>query len=70
MGMHDLTGFHRNLLFVISGFDEPHGLAVKDEIEDYYEGEIDDRTNSYTVTQQGERELEARQKWEEEYASS
>jgi hypothetical protein len=68
--MHDFTGFHRNLLFVISGFDEPHGLTVKDEIEDYYEGEIDDRTNSDTVTQQGERELEARQKWEEEYASS
>jgi hypothetical protein len=55
---------------VISGFDEPHGLAVKDEIEDYYEGEIDDRINSYTVTQQGEREREARQKWKEEHASS
>lgn len=55
---------------MISGFDEPHGLAVKDEREDYYEGKIDDRINSYTVTQQGERELEARQKWEEEYASS
>ncbi|MGZ0748685.1 PadR family transcriptional regulator [Haloparvum sp. AD34] len=68
--MHDLTGFHRNLLFVIFGFEEPHGLAVKDEIEDYYQAENDGRTNSYTVTQQGERELEARLKWEEEYASS
>lgn len=38
--MYDLTGFQRDLLIVISGLDEPHGLAVKEELEDYYEGEV------------------------------
>ncbi|WP_394347183.1 hypothetical protein [Halobacterium salinarum] len=31
--MHDLTGFQRDLLYAIAGLDEPHGLAVKDELE-------------------------------------
>ncbi len=26
--MYDLTGFQRDLLYVIAGLDEPHGLAV------------------------------------------
>ncbi|MFC4451637.1 PadR family transcriptional regulator [Halorussus aquaticus] len=38
--MHDLTGFQRDLLYVIAGKDEPHGLAIKDELESYYEKEI------------------------------
>ena len=38
--MYDLTGFRRDLLFVIEGLDEPHGLAIKNELEDYYEKEI------------------------------
>lgn len=38
--MHDLTGFQRDLLVVISGLNEPHGLAIKDELEDYYETEV------------------------------
>jgi DNA-binding PadR family transcriptional regulator len=38
--MHDLTGFQRDLLVVIAGLDEPHGLAVKEELEDYYESEV------------------------------
>ena len=38
--MHDLTGFQRDLLYVIAGKDEPHGLAIKEELEDYYEKEI------------------------------
>ena len=38
--MHDLTGFQRDLLYVIAGLNEPHGLALKDEPEDYYEKEI------------------------------
>lgn len=38
--MYDLTGFQRDLLYVIAGSDEPHGLAIKDELEDYYEKEI------------------------------
>jgi DNA-binding PadR family transcriptional regulator len=38
--MHDLTGFQRDLLVVISGLEEPHGLAIKEELEDYYESEV------------------------------
>jgi DNA-binding PadR family transcriptional regulator len=88
--MHDLTGFQRDLLYVIAGLDEPHGLAIKEELEDYYEtevhhgrlypnldtlvekglvekGQIDRRTNSYTLTSRGRREIEARREWEAEY---
>ena len=38
--MYDLTGFQRDLLYVTAGQNEPHGLAIKDELEDYYETEI------------------------------
>ena len=38
--MYDLTGFQRDLLYVAVGKDEPHGLALKDELEQYYETEI------------------------------
>ena len=88
--MHDLTGFQRDLLYVIAGLDEPHGLAIKEELEDYYEkeihhgrlypnldtlvekslvekGEKDRRTNVYTLTRRGRREIEARREWEHQY---
>jgi len=88
--MHDLTGFQRDLLYVVAGLEEPHGLAIKDELEQYYEsevhhgrlypnldtlvekglvekGQIDRRTNSYTLTSRGRREIEARREWESEY---
>ncbi|UHQ96140.1 PadR family transcriptional regulator [Natrinema halophilum] len=90
--MYDLTGFQRDLLYVIAGQDEPHGLAIKEELENYYEkdiqhgrlypnldeivdkglvekGELDRRTNYYTVTARGRRELEARREWEDQYVS-
>jgi len=38
--MYDLTGFQRDLLYVIAGKDQPHGLAIKDDLEEYYETEI------------------------------
>ncbi|WP_101297140.1 PadR family transcriptional regulator [Halegenticoccus soli] len=38
--MYDLTGFQRDLIYVIAGLDDPHGLAIKDELEEYYEKEI------------------------------
>lgn len=38
--MHDLTGFQRDLLVVIAGLEEPHGLAIKEELEGYYEIEV------------------------------
>lgn len=88
--MHDLTGFQRDLLTVIAGKSEPHGLKIKAELEEYYEteinhgrlypnldtlvnkglvekGELDQRTNSYSLTRRGGRELEARREWEEQY---
>lgn len=88
--MYDLTGFQRDLLYVVAGLDDPHGLAVKDELEDYYEkeihhgrlypnldtlvekglvekGERDRRTNYYTMTRRGKREITARDEWEKQY---
>jgi PadR family transcriptional regulator PadR len=38
--MYDLTGFQRDLLYVAAGKDEPKGLALKDELEQYYESQI------------------------------
>lgn len=38
--MYDLTGFQRDLLYIIAGSEEPHGLAIKAELDDYYETEI------------------------------
>ena len=38
--MYDLTAFQRDLLYVICGLDRPHGLLVKEELESYYDGEI------------------------------
>ena len=88
--MYDLTGFQRDLLYVAAGLQEPHGLAIKDELENYYESEIhhgrlypnldtlvekgllekgtkDRRTNFYTVTRRGKREIEDRRSWEDQY---
>ena len=88
--MYDLTGFQRDLLFVIDGLDHPHGLAIKEELESYYEKEIhhgrlypnldtvvdkglvekgqqDRRTNYYTITARGNRELRDRRDWERQY---
>jgi DNA-binding PadR family transcriptional regulator len=87
--MYDLTAFQRDLLYAIGGLDEPHGLAIKDVLEQYYEkdihhgrlypnlddlvekglvekGKIDDRTNSYTLTRRGRRELDDRRSWEKD----
>ncbi|ERH09286.1 MAG: transcriptional regulator, PadR family [halophilic archaeon J07HX64] len=75
---------------MIAGKDRPHGLAIKDELEGYYEteihhgrlypnldtlvekglvekGELDRRTNYYSLTRRGNREIEARRDWEGEY---
>jgi len=88
--MYDLTGFQRDLLYVIAGADEPHGLAITEDLEEYYEkeihhgrlypnldtlvdkglvekGELDRRTNFYSLTRRGSREIDARREWEEAY---
>jgi DNA-binding PadR family transcriptional regulator len=33
-------------------------------------GQIDDRTNSYSLTERGRRELEARRQWEDRYVDT
>lgn len=38
--MLDLTGFQRDIVYIVAGLNDPHGLAVKDELEKYYESEI------------------------------
>lgn len=38
--MFELTGFQRDLLYVIAGLDDPHGLAIKEELEEYYAKEV------------------------------
>ncbi|MFC4540494.1 PadR family transcriptional regulator [Halosolutus amylolyticus] len=38
--MYDLTGFQRDLLYVITGADQPSGQDVKDEVETYYNAGI------------------------------
>jgi DNA-binding PadR family transcriptional regulator len=38
--IYDLTGFQRDLLYVVAGLDELHGLAIEQELEQYYEREI------------------------------
>ena len=91
--MDDLTGFQRDLLVVAAGLDEPNGLDIKSELEQYYTSEInhgrlypnlntlvekglvekgqkDERTNQYVVTDRGERELDARRSWEDDYVEA
>jgi len=88
--MNELTGFQRDILYVIAGKDDPHGLAIKEALEDYYETEIhhgrlypnldtlveeglvnkgmmDKRTNSYTLTEEGENSIEERLEWESQH---
>lgn len=38
--MYDLTGFRRDCLYVIAGLGEPKGLAIKRELDEYYESDI------------------------------
>lgn len=38
--MDDLTEFQRDLLYAVAGLDEPSGLEVRDELDDYYTKEI------------------------------
>ena len=38
--MDDLTGFQRDLLYVIVDADHPSGQDIKDEVETYYSSEI------------------------------
>ncbi len=91
--MYDLTGFQRDLLYVLAGLEEAKGLAVKTELDEYYgasinhgrlypnldalvekglveKGRKDDRTNAYSLTRRGRREIEARRTWESRYVEA
>lgn len=37
--MYDMTAFQRDLLYVIAGLEEPHGLEIKRELGRYYGGD-------------------------------
>lgn len=88
--MYDLTGFQRDLLYVVAGYQDPNGLGIKRALESYYEEEIHHsrlypnldtlaakglvekgmksrRSNFYALTQRGEREISARQEWEQKH---
>ena len=91
--MNDLIAFQRDILYIIAGSENPHGLAILDELAEYYNTEIqhgrlypnldtlvekglvqkeqeDGRTNSYSLTRRGRRELKARREWEDNYLTS
>ena len=91
--MNDLTGLQRDLLYIIARLGNPHGLAIRDELGEYYNKEIqhghlypnldtlvdkglvekeekDGRTNSYSLTGPGRRELNARREWEDNYVTT
>lgn len=38
--MYDLTGFQRDVLYIIAGLDDPNGLTIKHELEKYYDTTI------------------------------
>jgi len=38
--MQDLSGFQRDLLYTIAGYDRPNGLTIKAELESYYDAEV------------------------------
>lgn len=38
--MEDLTAFQRDILHVTAGQEEPHGLAIKDTLDDYYDQNV------------------------------
>jgi len=84
--LHDLTAFQRDTLTVVAKGDGLKGLAVKAELEDLYDQEVnhgrlypnldalvqkglvskaerDKRTNEYSVTARGRRELSGHIRW-------
>jgi DNA-binding PadR family transcriptional regulator len=38
--MNDRTAFQRDLPYVICRYNRPHGLALKDALEEYHDDEI------------------------------
>lgn len=69
--MYDLSAFQCNLLYVDAGFDEAHELAIKDELDGYYEGDAHHGrlhpNHDKTQTRRGNAELRARCDWGTQY---
>jgi DNA-binding PadR family transcriptional regulator len=88
-----LTGFQRDLLYVISNLDRPSGQQVKESYEQSVNNEISDarlypnldtlvnedlltkgdldrRTNYYSITDDGVDALETRRTWEDQLLST
>lgn len=38
--MHDLTGFQRDICYIIAGLDDPNGREIQEDLDDYYEQAI------------------------------
>ena len=38
--MNELTAFQRDIIYTVGRLDAPHGLAIKDELEEYYGSEV------------------------------
>lgn len=58
--MDDLTAFQRDVLYVIVGLDDdpgPYGLAIKDELDQHYSGEINHGRLYPTLNQLAEMDL-------------
>jgi len=91
--MSELTGFQRDLLYIVAGLDEPSGLDIKQELDEYYDepinhgrlypnldtvvdrgmiekGQLDRRTNYYSVTDEGREQIQERREWESTFIES
>lgn len=92
MCLFTLTGFQRDLLYVIAGRDKASGRTIMDELEAdtgrevtrgrlypnldtlvaeglVRKGEIDRRTNYYTLSEEGWQKLRERRSWENSHVS-
>ncbi len=38
--MDDLSAFQRDTLYAVASLGEPYGLAIRDELSEYYEAEV------------------------------
>jgi DNA-binding PadR family transcriptional regulator len=89
MRLFSLTGFQRDLLYVISGMDHASGRAIMEELEAdtgqeitrgrlypnldalvteglVRKGQVDRRTNYYSLSEAGWEALSDRREWENE----
>lgn len=87
--LFDLTGFQRDVLYVIEGNNQPSGQDIKSDLERVLDeithgrlypnldalvdkglvdkGELDRRTNYYSLTDRGRDALVQRREWENRY---